>query len=156
VDLKEIFMGNFQGTYIRLGNPWDLKSCRQKTDESLCDYIQCFSRQCNELPNIANADVISTFLFGTTNKILVHKLGQRSPWTTKELLDIATSDTLGEEAVEEIFDRTMIAARPSRMRTLAKVPPTAQRRRGRTSHGPMTRTWLLLSARAKRHPSMAP
>jgi hypothetical protein len=27
-DLKEIFTGNFQGTYVQLGNPWDLKGCR--------------------------------------------------------------------------------------------------------------------------------
>ena len=26
VDLKEIFMGNFQGTYECPGNPWDLKN----------------------------------------------------------------------------------------------------------------------------------
>jgi hypothetical protein len=24
-DLWEIFIGNFQGTYVRLGNPWGLK-----------------------------------------------------------------------------------------------------------------------------------
>jgi len=28
VDLREIFVGNFQGTYKRPGNPWDLKNCR--------------------------------------------------------------------------------------------------------------------------------
>ena len=27
-DLKEIFVGNFQGTYVRPGNPWDLKNYR--------------------------------------------------------------------------------------------------------------------------------
>jgi hypothetical protein len=27
-DLKEIFIGNFQGTYVWPGNPWDLKGCR--------------------------------------------------------------------------------------------------------------------------------
>jgi hypothetical protein len=27
-NLKEIFTGNFQGTYVQHGNPWDLKSCR--------------------------------------------------------------------------------------------------------------------------------
>ena len=27
-DLMEIFVGNFQGTYKRPGNPWDLKNCR--------------------------------------------------------------------------------------------------------------------------------
>ena len=26
-DLKEIFVGNFQGTYMRPKNPWDLKNC---------------------------------------------------------------------------------------------------------------------------------
>jgi hypothetical protein len=25
-DLKEIFIGNFQGTYVLPGNPWDLNS----------------------------------------------------------------------------------------------------------------------------------
>ena len=27
-DLQEIYVGNFQGTYERPPNPWDLKSCR--------------------------------------------------------------------------------------------------------------------------------
>jgi hypothetical protein len=34
-DLKEIFTGNFQGTYVRPGNPWDLNGCRQMQGESL-------------------------------------------------------------------------------------------------------------------------
>ena len=34
-DLKEIFVGNFQGTYKCPGNPWDLNNCRQKADETL-------------------------------------------------------------------------------------------------------------------------
>ena len=27
-DLKRVFVGNFQGTYVRPGNFWDLKSCQ--------------------------------------------------------------------------------------------------------------------------------
>jgi hypothetical protein len=34
-DLREIFTGNFQGTYMCPGNPWDLKGYRQKPGESL-------------------------------------------------------------------------------------------------------------------------
>ena len=68
-------------------------------------YIQPFSRQCNELPNIADADVIGAFLSRTTCESLVQKLGHKGPQTTKELLDIATSHALGEEAVGAIFDR---------------------------------------------------
>ena len=103
-DLREIFVGNFQGTYKCPGNPWDLKNCRQKAGETLREYIRRFSRQCNELPNVADADAIGAFLSGTTCKSLVHKLGRRSPRTTKELLDIATSHASGEEAVGAIFD----------------------------------------------------
>jgi hypothetical protein len=43
-------------------------------------------------------------LSGTTCESLVHKLGHKRPWTTKELLDIATSHALGEEVVGAIFD----------------------------------------------------
>jgi hypothetical protein len=57
------------------------------------------------LPNITDADVISTFLSRTTNA-LVHKLGQKSLRTTKELLDIATSHAFGQDAVGAIFDRS--------------------------------------------------
>ena len=50
--------------------------------------------------------MIGAFLSGTTHESLVHKLGRRGPRTTKELLDITTSHTSGEEAVVAIFDRS--------------------------------------------------
>jgi hypothetical protein len=34
-DLVKAFAGNFQGTYVRPGNSWDLRSCRQHPGESL-------------------------------------------------------------------------------------------------------------------------
>jgi hypothetical protein len=58
------------------------------------------------LLNIADADVISAFLSGTTNETLVHKLGQKSLRTTKELLDIVISHASGEDVVGAIFDRS--------------------------------------------------
>jgi hypothetical protein len=39
-DLVQAFAGNFQGTYVRPGNSWDLRSCRQQPGESLRDYIR--------------------------------------------------------------------------------------------------------------------
>ena len=86
-------MGNFQGTYKRPRNPWGLKNYRQKAGETLRGYIRRFSRQCNELPNIVDADVIGAFLSKTTYKSLVHKLGHKGLQITKELLNIATSHT---------------------------------------------------------------
>ena len=78
-DLKEIFVGNFQGTYKCLGNPWDLKNYCQKAGETLRGYIWRFSQQCNELPNIADANMIGAFLSRTTYESLVHKLGCKGP-----------------------------------------------------------------------------
>ena len=72
-------MGNFEGTYARPGNPWDLKNCRQKFGETLHGYIRRFSRQCNELPDVTDANVKGAFLFGTTYESLVHKLGRKGP-----------------------------------------------------------------------------
>jgi hypothetical protein len=38
-DLVRTFVGNFQGTYVRPGNSWDLRACTQKPDESLQGFI---------------------------------------------------------------------------------------------------------------------
>ena len=70
-------MGNFYGTYAHPRNPWDLKNYRQKSRETLCEYIQCFSWQCNELPDVADTDVIGAFLSRTTCESLIHKLGRK-------------------------------------------------------------------------------
>jgi hypothetical protein len=38
-DLVKASAGNFQCTYMRPGNSWDLRSCRQQPGESVRDYI---------------------------------------------------------------------------------------------------------------------
>jgi len=102
-DLVRIFVRNFQGTYVNPGNSWDLRSCRQKPDESLRDFIRRFSKQCTELPNITDFDVIGAFIAGTTCKDLVHELGRKTPMSTSQLLDIATNFASDEEAIGAIF-----------------------------------------------------
>jgi hypothetical protein len=52
-DLVHMFVGNFQGMYVRPGNSWDLRACTQKPDESLRDFIRRFSKRCTELPSVA-------------------------------------------------------------------------------------------------------
>jgi hypothetical protein len=79
--------------------------------KTLCEYIRWFSRQCNELPDVVDVDVIEAFLLGTTCESLIHKLGHKRPRTTKELLDITTSHASGDEAVRAIFDRSRCKAK---------------------------------------------
>jgi hypothetical protein len=50
-----------------------------------------FSKQCNELPDIVDADVIGAFISGTANEALLHELGHNKPRITRELLDLAMS-----------------------------------------------------------------
>jgi hypothetical protein len=102
-DLVQAFAGKFQGTYVRPGNSWDLRSYRQQPGESLWDYIRQFSKQRTELPNVTDLDVIGAFLAGTTCHDLVRKLGRKTPTRASELMDIATKFASGQEAVEAIF-----------------------------------------------------
>jgi hypothetical protein len=98
-------VGNFQGTYERPGNSWDLRACTQKPGESLRDFIRRFSKSCTELPSVAQSEIVHAFLEGTTCRDLVRELGRSPPVDSNERFDIATSFASGEEAVGAIYDR---------------------------------------------------
>jgi hypothetical protein len=103
-DLVRTFVGNFQGTYVRLGNSWDLRACTQKPGESLWDFIRRFYKRCTEPPSVAQSEIVHAFLEGTTCGDLVRKLGCSPPVDSNEQVDIATSFASGEEAAGAIFD----------------------------------------------------
>jgi hypothetical protein len=52
--LRDAFIGHFQGTYTQPGNACELHHCRQKTGESLRHYIHRFSKHCAELLDTAD------------------------------------------------------------------------------------------------------
>jgi hypothetical protein len=103
-DLVCTFVGNFQGTYVRPGNSWNLRACTQKPSESLRDFIRHFSKCCTELLSVAQSEIVHAFLEGTTCRDLMRELGRSPPVDSNELFDIATSFASGEEAVGAIFD----------------------------------------------------
>jgi hypothetical protein len=103
-DLVRTFVGNFQGTFVRPGNSWDLWACTQNPGESLLDFIRRFSKCCIELPIVAQSEIVHAFLEGTTYRDLVRELGQSPLVDSNDLFDIATSFASSEEAVGAIFD----------------------------------------------------
>jgi hypothetical protein len=143
-DLVQAFADNFQGTYVRPGNSWDLRSCRQQPRESLRDYIRRFSMQRTELPNVTDSDVIGAFLVGTTCRDLVSKLGRKTPTRASELMDIATKFSSGHEAVEAIFRKDKQPRAASRKMSPRRPLSAAPRKRARRSRNrnatPPTRT----------------
>jgi hypothetical protein len=116
-DLVRTFVGNFQGTYVRPGNFWDLRACSQKPGESLRDFIRRFSKRCTELPSVAQSEIVHAFLEGTTCRDIVRELGRSPPIDSNELFDIATSFASGEEAVGVLTDKRRIPLRSASVRT---------------------------------------
>ena len=88
---------------MRPGNSWDLKTCRQASDESLRDFIRRFSKKCTKLPSVGDSEIVQAFLSGTSCRDLVRELGRNVPTTAAALLDIATNFASGEEAIGAIF-----------------------------------------------------
>jgi hypothetical protein len=135
-DLVCTFVGNFQGTYVRPENSWDLRSCTQKPGESLQDFIRRFSKRCTELPSVAQSEIVHAFLEGTTCWDLVRELGRSPPADSNELFDIATSFASGEEAVGRSSTARRASARTTRPRRAASPgsPPgrTSGARKGRS------------------------
>ena len=68
------------------------------------DYIRRFSKQCTELPSVADSEIISAFLQGTMCRDLVRELGRSPPTSANGLFDVATNFASGEEVVGAIFD----------------------------------------------------
>jgi hypothetical protein len=153
-DLVRTFVGNFQGTYVRPGNSWDLRACTQKPDESLRDFIRRFSKRCTKLPSIAQSEIMHAFLEGTTCRDLVRELGCSPLVDSNELFDIATSFASGEEAVGRSSTGRKASAWTTRPRRAASPRSPTRRtsgaRRGRSrtarhaSRGATTMTKKLL------------
>ena len=72
-------------------------------DESLRNFIRCFSKQCTELPRVGDSEIVQAFLSGTSYQDLVRELGRNVPTTAAALLDIATNFASREEAIGAIF-----------------------------------------------------
>ena len=49
-DLRHVFIGYFQGNYVRPRNSWDLRNSRQRPGETLCEYICHFFKAMQRPP----------------------------------------------------------------------------------------------------------
>jgi hypothetical protein len=67
-------------------------------------YIKCFYKRCTELLGATDNDAISAFQNDTTCTSPIHRIGRRMPRTTRELLDVASNHSGGEEVVTTMLN----------------------------------------------------
>jgi hypothetical protein len=116
---------------MRPGNTWDLRSYHQNPDETLHEFIRRFSKQCTELPNVTDADVIRAFIADTTCRELVHELDCKSSTKSTELLDITTNFATGEEAVGAIFPDAKGKRKEDAAKDSTSHDPKKKKKKGR-------------------------
>jgi hypothetical protein len=137
-DLRQVFVGNFHGTYMRPDKQWELRNCKKQPGESLREYIRRFSKCCTELSGATDNDAISAFQNGTTCTSLIHQLGRSMPRMTRELLDIASNHADGEEAVAATLNTPQ--GKGKKVVDHAKGRPRTSKRRRRTTSATATTT----------------
>ena len=99
------FISIFRATCEKPGSHFDLARLRQKSDESLRDYIRRFCDKKMTIPNIPDQQVISAFMGGLRNDDLVHEIGHRNrnlDLTAADCFHIADEYASGESAVSNI------------------------------------------------------
>ena len=97
-NLKKVFTDNYMATCEQPSTKYDLEKLHQSFDESLCDFIRCFSETRNFVPNITNAEAITAFTKGLRYEQLHGKLYHKRPTTINELIQTANRYADAEEA----------------------------------------------------------
>ena len=85
---ERVFIQNFKATCKRPASIEELRTCVQKSDESMRSYIQRWSIIKNSSEHVSDEMAIDTFTNGLRRRDLVEELGRANPRTIAELMDI--------------------------------------------------------------------
>jgi hypothetical protein len=61
--------------------PWDLKSIRHQSDETLRSYLKRFQTMRNRIPVVTEAAMIEYFYWGSNDSVFVRAILQKVPAT---------------------------------------------------------------------------
>jgi hypothetical protein len=97
-ELEDQFTRKFRSTYKRPASIEEVKSCMQRSGETLRSYIQWWSTIKNLAENIFDERAVDAFAFGLRRSDLVEELGRIKLRTVSELMEVANRFTDGEDA----------------------------------------------------------
>jgi hypothetical protein len=84
-DFNWRLIANFQTLYDKSAQPWDLKSIRCHSDETLRSYLKRFQTMRNRIPKVTEAAVIEDFYRGSNDSAFVQAIMQKVPTTSEQL-----------------------------------------------------------------------
>jgi hypothetical protein len=73
-DFCHQFVANFQSLFDKPAQPWDLKSIKRQSDESLCSFLMHFQTMRNHIPDVTKAAVIEDFYRGSNGSTFVRAI----------------------------------------------------------------------------------
>ena len=96
-DLARVFVTTFEGTCKRPAGLTELRSCVQKPNETLRDYIQRWITLHHTVENVSDHQTICAFKEGVKYWELNLKFGRTGNMTLTRMMEIATKYANGEE-----------------------------------------------------------
>nr|CAB3502309.1 unnamed protein product [Digitaria exilis] len=91
--LKKAFVSNYQGSYERPGSKYELRACKKKSNESLCDYNRRFFAIKASCVPIPDSEVIDYFQEGMIDRSLFRDFGHNRPRDLEEFRELNGSAT---------------------------------------------------------------
>jgi hypothetical protein len=102
--LSRLFTTNYQATYNRRGNTHHLTRVRMRSDETLCEYTNCYFENRNTLAGVKDNDIIAYYKKGITNIKLFEKIHEADAKTIGDLMAYVDKLVDTQDAVMHDFN----------------------------------------------------
>jgi hypothetical protein len=103
---EDLFVRNFLSTCKKTASIEQLRTCKQKSDESMRTYIQRWSIIKKSAEHVSDERAIDVFVAEIRRRDLVEESGRSNPRTIVELMEIANHWADGEDVVHNKRQRS--------------------------------------------------
>jgi hypothetical protein len=103
-DLSHAFTSNFQVTYNRPGNAFNLRRVTMKTNERLGDYTNRFFENRNTCVSVRDDQVVDSYKKGVKDRKIFEKIHESSATTVETLMEVVKKLIDTDEALVNQFD----------------------------------------------------